>query len=388
MRPSAHVENEHYDLKNKYQDSFFLRNEAVVAACTIEPTGGFGRALVRVCLAGLLLLGSGPVRAQADADLQKEFLNSAPQKWKDYTAFLGRLQGTFSSKTQYQGKTTRASKGVIKQNGDYKLFVRQFSVLEERREMNAGSGFVWCFNGSYAFSLKQHNTEAPWALAELDMTQNAKGSNSTKTANGCSRLLGILIRIGPTDLVELVRQPSFRVIDAKRIEFHDREAVLIEFTNIHSRNTSPFIPVQGGTLILDPDRHWCLLSCKVIEEYSGVKRKTNIETSYRGTKSNHPIPIRVVEETDGFDTDRNAQVQSYSEDSFELDEPAQLPAYAEFTMTAFGLPEPMGMPPVDAPKSRQYLWITFASIMILVCAIGLWKLRQRKTDSNEVKASS
>jgi hypothetical protein len=79
-------------------------------------------------------------------------------------------------------------------------------------------------------------------------------------------------------------------------------------------------------------------------------------------------------EFDEVNTDTGKKVVAKSEDNYDLKDPAQLPEYGEFTLSAFGLPEPMGMPAVTRRSSWWYLWFIVSA---LVCFAGAWYIRRR-----------
>jgi hypothetical protein len=56
----------------------------------------------------------------------------------------------------------------------------------------------------------------------------------------------------------------------------------------------------------------------------------------------------------------------------------------DFTLTYYGLPEPMGMRPVDAGGRHWYLWIALAALGSLGLAVFFWKMKRHVQTSGVV----
>jgi len=71
-------------------------------------------------------------------------------------------------------------------------------------------------------------------------------------------------------LPDLVRQPTFRVVQASTVQGDGTELIQIDFDNLHPLNSTGtrFCPTQGGSLLLDPNRLWTLRSCTLRNKYS------------------------------------------------------------------------------------------------------------------------
>jgi hypothetical protein len=319
---------------------------------------------------------AGPLLAQGGDALGKRFLEEAPRHWREYGDYLAGLQGKTSYKVVYEGKVNWASTSTIKQNANCKQVVRQFSETDSPEDSKAG--YVWAYNPNYSFSLRRNTVDDPWALTAVEFSDGGKTSNSTiDKANGGTRLVGLLLTISSMELADFIKHPSFRMLQVSKVDHLGREAVRVEFDCKHPIGEGTFLPVQGGAMILDPSRLWCLREYDVIEEFSNAKKKVHVEMTYRDSKSNRPIPVRVVERREGMNTDLGRVTTGQTERDFDLEELAQLPEYKEFTLTAFGLPEPAGAPPVGQDGWRWYIWIGLAAFGSLGVAVALRLYRRR-----------
>lgn len=68
---------------------------------------------------------------------------------------------------------------------------------------------------------------------------------------------------------------------------------------------------------------------------------------------------------------------AYYQTDYQLEAPAYLPPDTEFTLSAFGLPEPKGI--VWDRPSRWYLWFIAAAVLALAVAGYLRYRSQRRT---------
>ena len=335
-----------------------------------------------ILVAAIFVLAAGtPVvgRAQDANALKKHFLNEAPPAWGAYREVLSRLQGKFSYKSVYKGKVNYYATSVIKQNNNCKLLLRQFEALDDTPDSSAATkGFVLAFNSNYDFRLRRKTKDISWAIADLDIDKRAKSPDSLmEEVNSATKSIQALIRIGATDLTDLIQQSSFRIIHAKKVDYLGREAVSVEFDNKHATNSpGPFIPIQSGTMILDPERSWCLRSCNIITKYGNGDGKSHFEYKFRDSKSKHPIPVEIIETSEIKDTETGELKPGSSEMKFELAEVSQLPDDREFTMTAFRLLEPMGAPPV-ASGTRWHIWLSLAAAGSLCLALLCVAIRRR-----------
>jgi hypothetical protein len=286
------------------------------------------------------------------------------------------LQGKISGKTTTAGTVTYAYTRVMKQSAKGALNMIHTEINDDPKRN--GEGHVFGVNPAYAFSLRRKDTERPWLLGELEMSKGAATSPlAATTSEAVEANLSVLISIRRTALVELLRQPTFRVLAAKLVQHQGSEAVSIEFDNAHAidRKARPFVPVQSGTLVLDPSHGWCLRDCSVVEKYYGTESLTHVETSYRDFKGKFAIPVTVVEKVQSR-SDRPSNPETFLQvTSFDLEVAERPLPDEEFTLSAFGLPEPVGV--VWPKPTRWWLWISASAIGAALLTVLFWKLRDK-----------
>jgi hypothetical protein len=316
-------------------------------------------------------------RAQDGDELKNRFMSEGPQGWRQYGDFASRLQGSARSKMiDAEGNTYYAHFDKIKQNANCKLAVRQFSGADGARQ-GKGEGFVWGYNTLYAFHLTRKTETAEWVIADLRIKDGEADLKSivAKASSAC-RGVADLISVGThTTLQQLIERPGFRIKSAKKIVHLNSDAVSIEFENPHSLDQKPFDPIQGGVLILDPNHCWCLRRYETSTLYEGSEGGTRVgETTYRLSKSNIPIPVQIKEKSES--SEQGKIFVDMRQSDYELHEPERLPSDEEFTVSAFGFPEPPGMP--SSGGTSWFAWLTGAGILCLATAAVVWRYKSRR----------
>jgi hypothetical protein len=177
----------------------------------------------------------------------------------------------------------------------------------------------------------------------------------------------LLIMLHPhMSLVDLVTHPRFRLLRYQSAA--DSKEATVEFT-FDNHGLEEKYPFCGGKLILDPQHLWCLRSYE-------VQLRT---PSYQGQSS---FRLLELEETaTGFPWPRRARRDSYFDNTHKKEEwqvegtiPSPLPAEEEFTLSAFGFPEP----PLGGGGRPWYVWLAWGGILFLLLGLVCrWLLRRR-----------
>ena len=232
----------------------------------------------------------------------------------------------------------------------------------------------------YAFALKRGKSDSAWLLDKLD-TQNKEGVFETGKSVRATVNEWLLSHFDIYDrsLPSLVRQPTFKITQASQVPRGGRALVRVDFDCPQPLSVRPFSPVQGGWIILDPERYWCLRECEVRCRWASPRGGTTTGTmkvifEFQDEVNPFPILKRSVR-TLKMDAKEDRDAEETFE--FELREPNDLPSDEEFTLTAYGLPEPVGMP--TPGRSRAYLWFALAGAAALALGILFaWAVRRRR----------
>lgn len=341
---------------------------------------GVGRRLVS--LAAITFLDCALVQTSYGQDrlVAEQFRSEASPAWERGLAAAGRLQGTIG--TTYsafgpgtEGMPSEETRKTIKQGPGMGLFMSE--TLKE-----GGSGDLASVrNPNYGFQVRRKSSVAEWVLAEFDPT-GGDGSAVTERQQPMAHLLrtwaGIHFAVHGIPLTELVRDPKFRATAVRATVQGGRELVRVEYECSRPVGARQLI---GGQMIVDPARLWCLT-----ESESRIRGSNGIAVSRsvfdcRDSPSG-PIPVKLRRT---LIRDDKAGVRE--EFTFDLREADHL-GYEEFTLSAFGLPEPTGAPAVRKRVPRYY-WLLGASAVFAVgAAVFRWRARRRVRMTGSVPASA
>ncbi|MFO0845807.1 MAG: hypothetical protein U0797_26060 [Gemmataceae bacterium] len=266
---------------------------------------------------------------------------------------------------------------MAKEREGHRLVEEEAINLESKKKEIA----VYCFNPEYLFTLQRRSGKDAWVLTNLilrkDENEPIPDTYKDHIGQGMQHALFLL---GYSELAQFVKQPTFKATNAARVTHDGDECVSIDFDNPHSLKEKPFEPVQGGTILLDPKRSWCLRGFQVRTLYSnaaGTERAEKI--LLRDSKAEGlPLPVQIVASRKDIDTapgKGSAEFVSSTSTTFDLDESAP-PAREEFRLTAFGLPEPPG-------ARKPWRWHWWAAGAGVVCLAGSYLFRRLSRLSHE-----
>jgi hypothetical protein len=248
--------------------------------------------------------------------------------------------------------------------------------IRDRLMYRLWAGEIRIINSQYAFYLGRRKPQMPWFVAEVAIKEDDKKNISDRIDESIGNRAKTLVSLSYTDLAVLVSQPTFQIVDAKPISFNNKECVEIVFNNEHKVSTKDeiFIPEQRGKFILDPNRRWTLCSAEVVSRYYSAGEEPEdfpectetISTVTRDGKSGYPIIVQY--------TYKNSKSKATFTYDYELDEVERLPPDEEFTLSAFGLPEPLG---VQRP-TRWWLWTSIVGVLLIILGAVCFRLSQRR----------
>jgi hypothetical protein len=314
---------------------------------------------------------------QGDSDLKSTFMEQAPAAWNRYRSFAESLVGDVRITRGYKSakETKNYDPGLLyfSQNGECALFRTHVESA------NGTTDEALVRNPAYFFSVSRKG-EHPWVVSTVQTVDRPSPAFDERMNEGKVVLAALVCAEGKY-LEDLVKQDRFKVVRAARIVENGRALVEIAFTNSHplQEKGKPFCPIQKGTMILDPGRSWILrrglFQCTFGN--STGEFKTERDVSDTGTVE-CPIPLHQSDTSDEWRSDGFGRLVFKSEIHFDLKSPTRLPSNDQFTLSAFGLPEPAFM-----PKTRYSLtfWVvTTCGLLALLLAAFFRRLRQRKVN--------
>lgn len=325
-----------------------------------------------ILLAWVVLVGT--VRCQASVDLAERFLKEGPARWEAYQSRVERLAGTVTGTLKEKGRVLTDTKYELKHNANARFCLRQ-PLTDTIGPL--GKDQVFAYNPAYAFQLSRKTNNRPWVLTALEWQRRGESPPSIEETRGMAIQLRRLVQVFSDDLADLVRQPNFRVLRAQAVERAGVSLVELEFDNAHSLDQpGPFFGIQSGILWLDPERFWCLRACDLRSKHSDSDSRQRIETELRDPTADFPIPKRwLVTDEQTARPSGARHVFTWIKD-YDLAEPAVLPPDQEFTLAAFGLPEPF-----DAQAAHGgpgwFIWVAAAGFGCLALGVLFAWLKRR-----------
>jgi hypothetical protein len=320
--------------------------------------------------------------SHADEITAKQFLDEAPEAWNKYRASADSLSGRVRSRRLLGDRLMADSIIVYKASGQNRLAVVEAlppvtdlrNVISEIREGN-----VYGKNQSYSFRLQRQTPDLPWILVDYHIPNKGSKSALEVAFNDFSlRKREAICLLGFIDLSELIKHPNFRIVKITRVPSGNEVLQEVAFSNTHKVEQKPFNPIQSGTLLFDPKHQWCLRSYKVVVLSSDSESVMTAHFDYKFHGENAILKkckkTQVVEKWFSPATPADIPNVITSETEYDL-EPNKTWPDEDFTLSAFGLPEPS---PVSWwSQTPWWLWISLGGIAMLVLGAGFSWLRKR-----------
>jgi hypothetical protein len=319
-------------------------------------------------LVAVLFIGKS--MAQENTDWKDRFFAEAPKRWEDYVRFARSLQVTLIS--HQSGGADRSP-----EEGDARQVYKQTkgSCLRVDQDLGPkGEATAEGTNSSYSFKLKRRSPDRGWIITDLVVSDQSAFSDVQRRLQerhlhnvcDCLRLDTHLW------LPTLIHDQDFRITAIKPQEIDGHLVVRFDFDYPKPAKDYPVkgtLRVKGGWMVLDPEHDWILREYLV---HFGQPEKYFIHETYhiREGTDRHPIITDLTYQVVGkgekpFESIMKMQLQTEERSDVPLE---------EFTLSAFGLPEPPG---INVERSRLYLWIALGGIACLGIAALIRWLSQR-----------
>lgn len=318
-------------------------------------------------------------RSVAAGDVERmRFLNEAPASWQKYRSLMTGYQAVGHS------ETVDVSTGVATKDTPKSIRIKNGCVLYVDPDPRLASGEQRAIgrNKNYAFVLRRAAEKAQWEIQDLALKRNDSAKSGVeqmcdligKGASGITELDSV-----PLD--ELVKEPAFKLIDVRPVQSDGRELMEVhyefnyDFTNAPPDRSNVF--ARKGWVRLDPAKFWLIHAA----EYSWMRSANDelatskiLSVEYTEFRPGVPVETRRIRETrfrpDGPKAEKvglvAGEVRLIFEAQFEADND---PSERDFTLSAFGLPEPV------RPGIR-WVWVRALILGALLLAVPAWRRRQ------------
>jgi hypothetical protein len=298
-----------------------------------------------------------------ETSLKERFLAEAPGKIDEYAKYCRRLQGSATltvDRGYHNGKKEHAANRF-----EFKQNVRCTSFSIAFASTNQKGGKLSAVNPDYSFQLKGADSGNAWVVTTIEGPES--------TLEWPKPLPDVVLnRIMPQYhfdellLSNILRSSEFVVDRAEPVTQDGHSLARITFTYRQQEKPTDrgYCPVQGGSMLLDADHYWRplerTLNCKWVNGAGPVKERFEYTEGSRGFYIlkrrfyNYQLTPNGSKNPDPW--------ESESVWEYDLREASSLPKDSEFTLSAYGLPEP----PHLRRSTPWYLWALGGGAVCLV----------------------
>jgi hypothetical protein len=312
----------------------------------------------------------GPVRASGVASWAKRFQEEAPRAWDEYCQRAKRFQGSCSL-TFIDKRGTVKRRLELKQREGCALFMRQTLKAEKEKDL---TGEARVANPSYRFELRRKSPEAEWSVLHL-MTRPGTdprfGPPEEDVESWSTCPVNLMLAFADLPSV-LPTDAGYTLKGVNPVARDGRDWARVEF-EYRPPQGKPRVPALAGWALYDPDRFWVIgafdlqMSWPASKEVPPVATAATIE--YRDAGAGFPILQRV------FRRYKNPAKSYEADTTFDFDlREADVPE-SDFTLSAFGFPDPVGSKPPERP--RTWLWLLAAAAGLAALAVLFAGLKRR-----------
>jgi hypothetical protein len=314
---------------------------------------------------------SGRIMSQENTEWKDRFFQKASKCWEDYLHFSRSLQVSVTA-NRYKGSNHSPETSIRQEYKQAKgACIHIFQTLSPTSEAE-----VEGINPSYSFNLKRRSPDRGWIITDLEFAEQSATFSDEQRRHQEKQLQTICdcLKLWNLWLPSLINDPDFNIIAIKPQEIEGKPVVRFDFDYPKPDSDYPVkgaMPLKGGWMTLDPEHDWILREYMV---HAGQPEKYFIRKTFqiREGADRHPIITHVTVQIVG--KGENA-FESFTEVEWQTVEQSDVPL-AEFTLSAFGLPEPPG---IQVESSRLYLWIALGGIVCLgIAAVIRWQIRRKR----------
>jgi hypothetical protein len=346
---------------------------------------GSGPLLRQNCLALFWILAvSLAPKAEAqehDEALKQRFLQEAPAQWDQYLQRAEMLQGKIIDHFLNDPADPEVQQFEYKTNGKGKVCTFESKSRKERKE-NPWDKEVFGTNPRYAFHLRRTTSEGPWALLQLvDLQKESLPETWSMYYDSIfATEATALVRLEAQPFSDIVRSPTFGIKYCKSLSLEGENLVEVSFTFDRAPTVRGRPGHVEGTLLLDPNRFWCRRLADYTVTFANDPKFQRGTGKFRDevigeTLGSLPVPQLYRNEQE-FYQDANTKIRLAYRVECDLHVPSPLPKDEEFTLSAFGLPEPPGLE--WKRPTPWYLWLAVAGIACLVSGVAVRRFTRRK----------
>jgi hypothetical protein len=308
---------------------------------------------------------------RGDDSASRRFRAEAPKAWEQYVDQL--LQGNKAVVRAKMYDLVDGGKVTHESTSEVLLAppLYAYSVTSERNgEASARQASIT--NSRYGFTLRSES-KATWELKGLTLKASRVAfMNATPLGDGSERDLALrtglrCLSINTTYFPAMTKSERFQLRKATFVSVEEQQRVRVDFS---------YMPIQGndivreGAIWLDPKNHWLIEKASVKAQWSDATGRIELVNRYSSDALGVPVLARqVLQQRAGSDTER---VAIDTEWDYVWEKISTGLNEADFTLSAYGLPEP-GM----KSETRLGTLLIVLNLLVLVCLVAAIALRRR-----------
>lgn len=304
----------------------------------------------------------------ADVDLRTRFEAEAPAAWEAYREANKFSQGVCRGEGHgSEGKPHRAE-------SEWKVNETCRSVRVTDPATDAAE--VFAENPRYTFRLKNAPGRG-WVLVWVQLAgepESGQAQDIRRRLDQYGSQFGGAVRLRPDGLflADLLRSDRVRVTAVAAARAGGAGLVEVRF----DRTPDPAEPrkLVGGVLLLDPARGWLPVTATALVK-TNVATGTHTTEYELGPGPTHPVR-REVERAEYVMPGKPEPWRHTWASEWDLRVPGPLPDTRDFTLSAYGLPEPVGV--TWARPTPRYVWFLLAAGGFVLLAVGFRYLARRR----------
>lgn len=316
-----------------------------------------------------LVLGFFPTSAYCQQQLDaNEFCKTVSDAWQGYLEKLSVVQGKVT-RTTYdllpERKLHAQQTSTLKRSGNSYALVIKWDIERPSSSGDARTKVVYASNVKYPFTLTSKSLEGDWILK-----QTGKLSPDVKEIADASVEYCLVpqLQFNPISLLNEIKSPRMAIeqVTAVGASGPDAELYRIDFT-YHPETLS--VDLRSGSFIVDAKHYYMIQSASLVcEGTRPYSRKYTYDYKYDASGRIQQVKIvRILTTVEDKQKWEDVEDCTYTFDAV---------PETDLTLTAFGLPEPIG---VTWPKStpRYLYWLAGAAVLVALGVAFRWYGRRR-----------
>jgi hypothetical protein len=314
----------------------------------------------------LCTVAAGSPTVGDTASLKQRLYGEAPAGWRRLREreqqVVGQVicQGWRTDAGQERERIKNASYEFARNGNLVRLAVRDL-------DQPGGSTAVYVIGPRYSFQLSRATVASPYVLTSLEIGPPRVTAEKFRGGTYFYRIIQAWREIWSIPLEELITDPGFKLEGISEIRDGGKPLVRVAFSFDSGKHS---VKYRDAYLLLSPTANWALVRAEMDET---TWRHETYANRNRYDERGEPILA------ESHRTNQYLQANAFEEFLCEFTRlDRKVVPESEFTLSAFGLPEPDWAEPVR-PASRIHYWFIGAAVVLF--AVALWLRRRARGDS-------